>query len=145
MTDPRCPHDHPAELACTRRRWDPRRWALAATGLCCVGMGAAGVFIPGLPTTIFLIIASWCFAKSCPPLERWLKELKLFKPYTKYLDPDAVMPTRVRYLVLAIMWTAVCASGYVFYARGLIAWAAAPLLIAGLIATVSIWRFRRGN
>jgi uncharacterized membrane protein YbaN (DUF454 family) len=145
MPDPRCPYDHPAELACTRRRWDPRRWALAGTGLCCVGMGAAGVFIPGLPTTIFLIIASWCFAKSCPPLERWLKELKLFKPYTRYLDPGSVMPMRVRWVVLGIMWTAVSVSGFVFYSRGLLPWAAGPLGLAGLMATVAIWRFRRGR
>lgn len=145
MPESRCPQTHSAELACTRRRWDPRRWALAGTGLCCVGMGAAGVFIPGLPTTIFLIIASWCFAKSCPPLERWLKEARLFRPYTKYLDPEVEMPTRVRYIILVIMWTAVLASGYVFSSRGLLAWAAGPLAVAGLIATVSIWRFRRGR
>lgn len=134
-----------AEIACPRRRWDLRRWGLAATGLCCVGMGAAGVFIPGLPTTIFLIMASWCFAKSCPPMERWLREAKLFRPYTRYLDPDAQMPTRVRVLVIAIMWAAVLGSGYVFYARGVLEWAAAPLALAGLIASVSIWRFRRGR
>lgn len=127
---------------CPRRRLDPRRWLLAAAGLLCVAMGAVGVFIPGLPTTIFLIIACWCFTKSCPPLERWVKELKLFRPYTKYLDPSAVMPRRARITVLCIMWTAVTASGFLFWTRDLLGYAAAPLAIAGILATVSILRFR---
>ena len=138
-----CPMMPATEAVCPRRRLDPRRWALAATGLLCVAMGAVGVFLPGLPTTIFLIAASWCFAKSCPPLERWLKELKLFKPYTKYLDPSVAMPRRVRVTILCIMWTAVLGSGVLFWMRDLLNYAAAPLLIAGLIATISILRFRR--
>ena len=143
MPQDRCP-SQAAELACPRRRWDPRRWALVSVGLVCVALGALGVFVPGLPTTIFLILASWCFAKSCPPMERWLQEQKLFKPYTRYLDPSVEMPTRVRVLVIGIMWAAVLGSGYVFYSRGLLEWAAAPLAIAGVIAMISIWRFRRG-
>ncbi len=133
-----------AEAVCPRRRLDPRRWALAGAGLLCVAMGAVGVFVPGLPTTIFLIIASWCFAKSCPPLERWLKEQILFRPYTRYLDPAATMPRRARVMVLCFMWTAVIVSGFLFWTRGLLGYAAVPLAIAGLIATISILRFRRG-
>lgn len=78
-------------------------------------------------------------------MERWLKELRLFKPYTRYLDPGSVMPMRARWVVLGIMWTAVMGSGVVFYSRGLLPWAAAPLGLAGLMATVAIWRFRRGR
>lgn len=69
----------------------------------------------------------------------------LFRPYVKYLDPDAVMPPRSRVLVLAIMWTAVLGSGCIFFARGLLEYAAAPLALTGLLATASIWRFRRGR
>jgi len=42
-----------------------RRWLLAGAGVVAVGLGGLGVFVPGLPTTIFLIIASYCFARSC--------------------------------------------------------------------------------
>lgn len=136
---------HAVELACPRRRWDPRRWALVGVGVCCVALGALGVFVPGLPTAVFLLLASWCFAKSCPPMERWMQRQALFRPYVRYLDPDAVMPTRARVLAMAVMWTAVSGSGYIFYTRGLLGYAAAPLALAGVIATVSIWRFRRGR
>jgi uncharacterized membrane protein YbaN (DUF454 family) len=134
---------HATVAACPRRRLNPRRWALAGLGLCCVAIGAVGVVVPGLPTTIFLLIASWCFTKSCPVLERWLKEQPIFRPYTKYLDPSTPMPPRVRLAIIAVMWVAVCTSGFIFWTRDLLPIAAVPLAVAGLLATAGITRYRR--
>jgi uncharacterized protein len=43
-----------------------------AAGLVCVGVGAVGVVVPGLPTTVFFIAAAACFARGSRRLERWV-------------------------------------------------------------------------
>lgn len=45
-------------------------WVLA--GLGCVGLGALGIIVPGLPSTVFFIGAAACFSKSNERLERWV-------------------------------------------------------------------------
>ena len=86
------------------------RWLLAGLGTACVGLGALGVFLPGLPTTVFLIAASWCYARSCPWLEERLLRIPLFAPFLAYLEPGATMPRRTVTKALVVMWIAILAS-----------------------------------
>ena len=44
-----------------------------------VGMGAVGTMIPVLPTFPFLMLATFCFARSSEKLDRWFKNTKLYK------------------------------------------------------------------
>lgn len=55
-----------------------KRLAYLLTGLLCVGLAYLGAILPGLPTTPWVLLASYCFSKSSPRLERWLKRSPFF-------------------------------------------------------------------
>jgi uncharacterized protein len=48
------------------------RWVFIAFGWLSVGLGIIGVFVPGLPTTVFMLIALWAFSKSSEKFQAWL-------------------------------------------------------------------------
>ena len=120
------------------------RWLLVTAGVALVGIGAVGVFVPGLPTVIFLLGASWCFARSCPWLEDRLIRVPLFKPFLIYLDNGAQMPRKVVIWTLIIMWTAIALSSIIVSTgenpRPMLA---AVIGVAGLIG--SFFVIRMGN
>ena len=114
----------------------PRRLVLAALGVLCVGLAFAGVFIPGLPTTIFLIVASYLFARSCPWLEERLFQVRVFRPFLPYVRGGQDMPLRARIAALVMMWAAVTVSLSVL-ALGdqLHVWLAAVIVAAAVLGS----------
>ena len=55
-------------------------------GLTFVGLGLIGVVVPGMPTTIFMILALYCFRRGSVRFERWLLEHKVFGPTLRDWD-----------------------------------------------------------
>ena len=45
-----------------------------------VGLGILGLFLPLLPTTVFLLLAAGCFARSSDKWHRWLLSNRIFGP-----------------------------------------------------------------
>ncbi len=58
----------------------PVRWLLHTLALASLATGIVGIFLPGLPTTVFILIAAWAAARSSPRLHAWLWRHKLFGP-----------------------------------------------------------------
>jgi uncharacterized membrane protein YbaN (DUF454 family) len=54
-----------------------------ALGALCVALGGIGVVVPGLPTTVFFIIAAACFSRSSPGLEQWVLGLPRVGPLVR--------------------------------------------------------------
>ena len=76
---------------------------LISLGWFCVSLGFIGIFIPGIPTTIFLIIALWAFTKSSKKLRYWLLHHKKFGPILKNWQEHKVVPRRAKILMVVLM------------------------------------------
>jgi hypothetical protein len=84
-----------------------KRTILISLGWLCVGLGFVGVFVPGIPTTIFLIIALWAFTKSSKKLRHWLLNHKRFGPILNNWQQHKVVPRRAKILMVVLMSLAV--------------------------------------
>ncbi len=61
-------------------------------GLTCFALGAIGVVVPGLPTTPFMILAAWAFARSSKRFHDWLYHHRLFGPPIQRWREHRVIP-----------------------------------------------------
>ena len=84
-----------------------KKTILISLGWLCVGLGFVGVFVPGIPTTIFLIIALWAFTKSSEKLRHWLLNHKRFGPILNNWQEHKVVPRRAKILMVVLMSLAV--------------------------------------
>ncbi len=71
-----------------------RRALFATLGVLLVAIGIIGVFVPGLPTTEFILAASYLFARSSPRLHGWLEGNPVFGPLVRRFRGMRWMPYR---------------------------------------------------
>ena len=87
---------------------------LLSLGWICVSLGFIGIFVPGLPTTIFLIIALWAFTKSSKTLRLWLLNHKRFGPILRNWQEYKVVPLRAKILMVILQTSVVIIVHYTF-------------------------------
>jgi len=113
-----------------------RRALYATLGVVAVALGIIGVFVPGLPTTEFIIAASYLFARSSPRLEGWLEGNRWFGPMLRRFRETRGMPLKAKALVLAWMWSGLGISLYVLATAGV--GIQLFVLTMGLVGTMTI-------
>jgi len=111
-----------------------KKHAYLLFGWICVGLGLIGAFLPLMPTTVFLLIAAWAFAKSSPRWHQWLRQHPRFGHLVCAWEEHHAMPRRAK----RIAWATLGLS-YLFTAAllGPFSWGA---IIGGIcIAGVAIY------
>lgn len=68
------------------------RIILIIIGWLAVALGTLGVFLPLLPTTPFILLAAWCFARSSPRFHHWLLYRSWFGGYLRHWQKYRAMP-----------------------------------------------------
>ena len=95
-------------------RRGPVAWLWFAGGIVSVGLGGLGIVVPGLPTTVFFIVAAACFARSNPRFEQWVLNLPRIGPTVR--DYRAGLGMRRRAKVMAVGMILVVSSASAFLA-----------------------------
>lgn len=114
-----------------------RRWLYIATGLLFTGLGFAGVFLPVLPTTPFLLIASWAFLRSDPRLHAWLRRLPGCGPLIQEWEEHGTVSRAAKWTALAFIVIAIAFSIAIGrLGRPLIA----LVCVLGAIGLTVVWR-----
>ncbi len=102
------------------------RYLLIGAGCVFLGLGLLGIPLPVLPTTPFLLLAAFCFARSSPRLLRWLMNNRLFGRYFRNYCEKKGVPVRVKVYTLALLWATIGLSAFVAIDR----WGVRILLLA---------------
>lgn len=69
-----------------------QRYFLLILGWLAVVLATLGVVLPLLPTTPFLLLAAWCFARSSPRFHDWLLNRSVFGRYLRHWQKYRAMP-----------------------------------------------------
>lgn len=83
-----------------------------AVGLISVVLGIVGIFVPGLPTTPFLLLSSWLFYRSSSRLHDWLHRSALGE-YIRRYESRQGMSRCAKLVSIACMWLMIYISAFV--------------------------------
>jgi uncharacterized membrane protein YbaN (DUF454 family) len=116
-----------------------RRAIYVSVGCAFVGLAALGAFLPVLPTTPFLLLASACFLRSSPRLNRWLLRSRLFGPFLRDWQRHHGVRLHVKLTAVFVLVAVVACS--LLFAE--LSWhGQAVLIILALVGLVVVLRLR---
>nr|WP_276309593.1 YbaN family protein [Peribacillus acanthi] len=69
-------------------------------GFLSIGLGILGIILPVLPTTPFLLLASFCFVKGSERFEKWFKGTSLYKKHLESFVKQKGMTLRQKLSIL---------------------------------------------
>ena len=105
-----------------------RRRGLLLLAYGCTGAGAAGLVVPLLPTTPFLLVAAWAATRARPEFADWLRRHPRFGPPLWAWERERALTHETKYVAAVL----VASSVIVLWWAG----AAAPVL-AGVSASLA--------
>lgn len=107
---------------------DIRKAVLIFTGTVCVGLGVLGMFLPLMPTTVFLLIAAYCYSRSSERFHTWLLNNRLCGKYISNYKSKNGMTIRQKATTLLTLWISIAFSIWLMSGRF---W---PTLIVSIVA-----------
>ena len=83
---------------------------LIAGGTLCVALGVIGIFLPLMPTTVFLLLAAACYARSSPRFYQRLLNHRFLGAYIRNSREGRGMKRRDKVVTLGLLWIGIGAT-----------------------------------
>lgn len=113
-----------------------RKYLYMTLGLFCVGMAYIGFIVPGIPFSIFLVIAAWAFAKSSDRLHKWIYNHPWFGEFLTNWTYRQIFPTRGKYAMVLVMASSLAFLWFTTENIKAAAWS------GGFMFLVAVWAWR---
>lgn len=104
-------------------------------GIISIILGVIGIFVPGLPTTPFLLLSSWLFYKSSKRLHDRLHRSKWLGKYIRHYEAKEGVGLRSKLISIVFMWGMISVSAFCFIENPHVR---ILLFILGIIGTCSV-------
>lgn len=112
-----------------------KRVLLTAGGITALSLGIIGIFIPLLPTTPFLLLASACFLKSSERLYSWLTGHRLLGRYILCYQKHRALSITAKITTITLLWATIISSALLFISS---IWVKALLLLIAIGVTTHL-------
>jgi uncharacterized protein len=106
-------------------------------GTLCVGLGLAGVVLPVLPTTPFMLLAAACYARASVRFYNWLLNNPMFGPLILEWRRYRSIPWKTKIWAIVLM-SATLTTSIVFFVRS--PYLQVALALLGVI--LAVWLYR---
>lgn len=113
-----------------------KKTAYRALGIVCVGMAYVGLVTPGIPFSIFLVVAAWAFARSSETWHQWIYNHPIFGKFLTDWNTRRIFPTRGKYIMIATMTSTLVITWFATENLKAILWS------GGFMALVAVWAWR---
>ena len=113
-----------------------KKYIWMGLGFLSLGMAYIGVVVPGIPFSIFLVFAAYCFAKSSKRMHDWLYNHKYFGPFLTNWVQKRVFPTKGKYAMIIVMSSSLAFLWFTTENIKAVMWS------GGFMLLVAIWAWR---
>lgn len=92
-----------------------KRYLMMGGAWIAFALGAVGVVVPVLPTTPFILLAAFLFAKSSPRIHRWLCSTKIYQHYVVAFQKDGGLPVAHKAKALGLTYAVLALSAFLVH------------------------------
>lgn len=105
-------------------------------GFVLLGLAYIGLIMPGIPFSIFLVGAAYCFSKGSERMHKWIYNHKYFGPFLINWKTKRIFPLKMKYMMVIVMCSTLIFTWFTTYNSNAVIYSGIFMLL------VAVWAWR---